>query len=200
MAAALSKYEGVAEDFLTDHPVGTTVPQDRLVGWATRYKDGLASDLLIDSPGKQFSALRRHINDGAASRNFDEDRRFHLAVIDAKRKTCVVRLLSEHVSEQADAALGKSVRGAITPIKSAQKALDDVKVDELSDEQRAEIEQRAGEMLKLVEPVQKMFSVQIIDYWTGRLIAKGMTEQQAQTTIAMLPMMTPVAKLLKLTK
>ena len=196
---AVSKYEGAAQAFLKEHPIGSVVTVDRMFNWASTYADGLASDLLIEDPTKRFTALRRHLNEGGASRNLAEEGRFVLVVEDIKRKTSVVRSLTEHVSEQAGMALEKAVSGAITPIKRSQRALDDIKVEELPEEQRQEIEQQIHELVESAVPIRKVLSEQLTNHYVGKLITKGYNEQQARDMIAMAPTLTRAAKLLKYT-
>ena len=136
---ALSKYEDSAVAFLGTYPVGTVVAPGEVIEWATDHGNGLATDLLISDPGKRVSALRRHLNNGASSYNLSEDQRFYLALEDTKRKTMLVKSLADHTSEQANSAVGKSMRGAMTPIKRSLKAIEDHKLDELPDEKRTQL-------------------------------------------------------------
>lgn len=197
---ALSRYEGAAAAFLKAHPIGTVVTPDRMLTWAADHANGLATDLLIGDPNKQLSALRRHLNDGGASRSFAESNRFHLVVTDAKRRTVLVQSLHEYVSEQADQAIGKSVVGAITPLNRSLKAGEDVKKEELSDEDQEDLERQMQELVEAAVPIRKVMSERVIAHWVSKLIVKGFTTEQARHMIDSAPMMIRAHKLLKLTR
>lgn len=191
----LSKYEDAAQALLSQYPVGSLVGPDDLINWATEHGNGLAADLLIGDPGKKIGALRRHLNHGGASRNLAEEKRFYLDMEDVKRKTMVVKALAEHTAEQAEASFGKSMLGAISPLKRAQRAIDDVKLDELSTEMREELEQQLQELVATAEPLRNLLSKQNIDRHAKRLEAKGYTPQQARDLLEMMPTFTRFQKL-----
>jgi hypothetical protein len=197
---ALSKYEDAAKAFLKAHPIGTVITSDRMLDWAGDHANGLAADLLIPDPNKRLGSIRRHLNDGGASRSFAESNRFYLAVTDAKRKTLLVQSLFEHVSEQADEAVGKAVVGALTPINRSLKASEDVKKEELSEEDQAELEQQMQELIETAVPFRKVCSERVIAHWVGKLITKGFTAEQAKHMIDSAPMMIRAHRLLKLTR
>src|SRR5262249_13508392 len=111
----VSKYETVAQSFLDAHPLGQMVTATSLLEWANSHGDGLRADLALDDPGKQINAIKRHLNEGGASPNISEDRRYYVDVEDPKRKTFVVRPYAEYVKDQAISAFGKSVTGALSP-------------------------------------------------------------------------------------
>src|SRR5262245_9377388 len=98
---AFVQYEDAAAAFLQEYPLGTKVRGEEIIAWSQDHADGLASDLLIGDDSKKLTALRRHLNSGAASRRFAEDERFVIDVSDAKRKVFVVRKLAEYVSGKA---------------------------------------------------------------------------------------------------
>ena len=181
---AFSRYEAPAKAFVGQFPMGTIVAADELIDWAADHKDGLASDLLIDDPGKQYTALRRHLNHGGASRGLPQDKRFYLAVEDAKRKTIVVQGLTERVSEQALAACSKSARGALSPYEQSARALEDTKLDELSDEQREQVESLLQEMTESQVPLRRLIGEQMHDCLIKRLMAQGQTLDGARAIIA----------------
>jgi hypothetical protein len=199
MALEISKFESAAKAFIKVHPIGTVVTADQLLAWASKFKDGFASDLLIDNHAKRLSALRRHLNDGGGSRNHNEDDRFVLAVEDAKTKTHVVMRLADHVSAKADAAFGKSVTGALSPLKGAQKAIEHIKLDELPDETRTALEEQLTELVNWEEPTRKTMSALVEQRIITKLVALGRTEEEAQSLLKALPMVTKMQRLLKYT-
>src|SRR5262249_41939211 len=84
----------IAAAFLQSYPIGTTVQGDGIVAWARDHADGLiASDLLIDRPSLQLSALRRRLNMGGAS--VAEAERFWIDIVDSVRKVFAVRALRD---------------------------------------------------------------------------------------------------------
>ncbi len=196
---ALSKYEDAAAAFIVAHPAGTPVGPDRLVNWAAGHANGLQTDLLIGDPDKRVSALRRHLNNGGASRNLTEDQRFYIVVEDAKRKMMRVQSLADRAKEQADQAFGKSVIGAITPIKRSQKAIDDIKLEELTNDKRHELEDMLKELVETAAPLRTLLSAQVINHWSKKLEAKGYTRQQARDMIEHAPFLLQASKLLKAT-
>jgi hypothetical protein len=199
MAISLSKYEDAALAFLKDHAIGSIVTADRLVNWA-QVTDGeaavLKSDLLVDDPAKRLSALRRHLNLGGASRNLDESQRFCLVIEDAKRKTMSVRSLQEHVRDQNDDAFAKSVRGAVSPVKRQQRALDDIKLEEVSPEVREDIEAKLRAFVDYYTPLRKFLSEAVINREVQRLMAKGNSEATARMMLEMAPSLLGSHKLL----
>lgn len=200
MAVALSKYEDAASAFLKDHPIGTIVTPDVLVNWA-EAADGdatvLKTDLLVDDPAKRLSALRRHINLGGASRNLDEGDRFCLVIEDSKRKTMSVRSLQEHVRDQHDVAFAKSVNGAVAPIKRQQKALEDIKTEEVAPEVKADVEAKIRDFVDYYTPLRRFLSESVINHEVQRLMAKGKTEADARLMLEMAPSLLQSHKLLK---
>lgn len=191
---ALSKYEDAATAFLKAHPIGTTVTPDRMVSWATEHADGLDTDLLIGDPDKRLSALRRHLNNGASSRNLPEEKRFYLVIEDAKRKTMLVQSLVERTKEQADIAFDKSLRGAMSPITQSQRAIEDHKLEELSSEDREELEAILSELVESQQPLRNVLSQRNIDVYAKKLIAKGYSQQQAGDLLELMPSFSRFAK------
>jgi hypothetical protein len=198
--ATLSKYEDSAQVFLEHHPVGSVVTADALLEWAAAYGDGFASDLLLDDPAKQLSAVRRHLNHGASSRNHAEDRRFYLNLVDAKRKTVQVEPLAQHVSRQAEVAFQKSITGAINPLKQTKKAIADLKLQELDDEQRQVLEEQVEYLTNSIPPLKAVLDAQTTSRMVSKLEAKGYPPEQAQHLIAAMPILLPFQKLLKATE
>jgi hypothetical protein len=196
---ALSAYEDTAAAFLSQFPIGSTVTGEGLVKFAQKHKNGLAGDLLIEDPRKRLSSMRRHVNNGAASRNFSEEERFFLAIEDAKRQTFVVRSLADHVMAQADTAVDRSVVGALSPLRRSTKALNDIKVDELSPEQQQELGAQLELLKEVAAPLKTLFADQIISHWSKKLIAAGMTAQQARHVLEAMPTISRAMKLLKYT-
>src|SRR5262245_11211483 len=135
---ALSSYESIAQSFVEDHPIGSPVTVEHLLAWTAQRAHGhvIGSDLKIPDPRKKLGTLRRHLNEGARSQNVTEDRRFIILVEDAKRARFVVVGYRQYSHERAIQAFVRSAGGAIAPINSALKLLEDVKVDELSDDER----------------------------------------------------------------
>src|SRR5262245_20174848 len=52
-----SKYELIAQDFLTAHPIGTVITSSTLLKWVADHPDGSAikADLDIDEPAKRLN-------------------------------------------------------------------------------------------------------------------------------------------------
>jgi hypothetical protein len=74
-------------------PIGTIVQGGAIIAWARGHADGfIATDLLIDNPGLQLLALRRHLNVGA---NLAEGKRFRLAPVEGEREAFVVCALAK---------------------------------------------------------------------------------------------------------
>jgi hypothetical protein len=198
--AELSKYEDAAKAFLKKHPLGSVVTPEKVLDWAEKFGDGLASDMLVSDPSKKISALRRHLNDGAASRNLAEANRFHLAIEDAKRKTMRVVSLADHVKQQADQAIDKSIVGALSPINRSQKAIDDIKLEEVENEElRQELERQLAEMVEAAVPLKRVLSQQLQNHWIGKLEAKGLSRQEAQRLIEMAPTVSRLGRLMRYT-
>jgi len=196
---ALEQHKDAAAAFLQAYPLGTKVRGEEIIAWAHDHSDGLASDLLIGDEGKKLSALRRHLNSGAASREFVEAERYVIDIEDAKRKVFVVRNLAEFVNIRSAATFSKSVNGAIAPIKAQQKAIDDIKLEELDEDLRKELEQHKKEADVALAPIKKLFNQQAIDRWVLRLEADGYTKEQALALMKRLPTYQREMKILRAT-
>lgn len=197
--ASIDKYTDAAAAFLQTYPIDTKVRGEEIITWAENHSDGLASDLLIDDSGKKLSALRRHLNAGAASRSFAETERYIVDVLDAKRRIFVIRKLADYVHDKATAAFGKSVSGALSPIETSRKAIEDIKQEELDDADREALQARMNELTAIQTPLKKLFNNQTIERWVFRLEAQGYTKEQARTLIEVLPTLQREMKLLKVT-
>lgn len=193
------KYEDAAAAFLQSYPLDALVRGEEILTWAQDHADGLANDLLIDDDSKKLSALRRHLNSGGASRSFAEDERFVIDVTDAKRKIFKVRKLADHVHDKATMAFGKSVTGALSPIKSSKRAIEDIKLDELDEPDRQALEARMNELTSLQTPLKKLFNNQTIERWVFRLEARGYTKEQARNLVELLPTLRREMKLIEAT-
>lgn len=199
--AQVSKYESIAQSFLDAHPVGTVVTSSKLLKWVADHPDGLAikSDLDIDEPGKRLSTLRRHLNDGGRSDAMAEERRFQLEVEDASRKTYVVRSHADIAKEQATSAIGRSVMGALNPLKRSQRAIDAVKLDELPEIERQAIETARENVAAMERAVKPTFAQEVDRIWVARLAQDGFSPEQARKIREALPTVTKLQKLLKAT-
>jgi len=193
------KYEDAAASFLQQHPLESKVRGEDIITFARDHANGLASDLLVGDDSKKVSALRRHLNSGGASRSFAEEERFCIDVSDAKRKIFVVRKLADYVHDKATAAFGKSVHGALMPINNSKKAIEDIKLDELDEDQREALEARMNELTAIQVPLKKLFNDQTIKRWTFRLEQKGYSKEQARNLVELLPTLSKEMKLLKAT-
>jgi hypothetical protein len=193
------RFEDAAATFLQTYPLGTKVRGEEIITWAEAHADGLKSDLLIDDDGKKLSALRRHLNAGAASRSFKEDERFVIDVSDAKRKVFVVRRLADYVHDKATAAFGKSVNGALSPLNGSIKAIEDIDLTDLDNDDRKALEQRMNELTTIQTPLKKLFNDQTIERWVFRLEAKGYSKQQARDLVELLPTLQREMKILRAT-
>ncbi|MET4315940.1 hypothetical protein [Bradyrhizobium sp. RT4b] len=197
----MSKYEDPAQEFLTAYPIAAVVYGNELVDWVEQRPNGhaLKSDLLVDDIDKKISAIRRHINQGAGSRNVAENRRFYLEVEDARRKTYVVRSLVDHAQAQADAAFGRSVSGAINPLRASERVLKDIKREELDDEGRRALEAQLHDLVETAAPLKKLLGEQLQNKWVKRLVAKGYSPEQAITLIEVLPTLQQEMRLIRAT-
>lgn len=195
----LTKFENTAAAFIQVYPIGTEVHGDELVEWARNHANGLATDLLIADEGKKLSALRRHINSGASSRNFAESERFYVEITDAKRRSYRVTRLLDHVQVKAATAFGKSARAALAPITSSQRALKDVKMVELTPEERKVCETQMNDLINLQVPLKKIYHEVVVERWVARLEAKGYSRAQALALTEILGSLRAEMKLMTLT-
>jgi hypothetical protein len=118
-AFSVSKYEDLALPFLTLHPLNSLVTANKLVAFVGDLKNGhiIKADLAITDPGKRLTAIRRHLNMGAASPSLPESSRFVLVLEDPKQRSFMVQPFANVVEDTAKGTLMKSVSGAMTPIK-----------------------------------------------------------------------------------
>lgn len=199
--AEVSRYENIAQSFFAEHPIGTTVTASALQKWVANHADGavLKADLHIEDPDKRLAALRRHLNDGGRSNAMSENQRFQVHVDDAKRKTFVVRAHADVAKEQAAGAIGKSIIGALSPLKRGTKAIDAVKLDELPEiEQQAFNEARAN--IAAIEAAIKPTLAQEVDrIWAARMAQLGVSTEQARKIRESLPVISRLQKLLRAT-
>jgi hypothetical protein len=198
---ALSIYEDLVPPFLSHYPFDTTVHGSELIDFVESLPNGhkIKNDLLVDDPGKQVSAIRRHLNHGGASRNLAERERLFLETLDAKRKTYAVRSLAKFVASETDPAFSKSVFGALNPLKRQKAAIDDIKKDELSDEDRLALENDAEGIIRAFAPLAQICREGVMTRWVDKLVARGMPPAQARTMIENWSDNSGYAKLLKLT-
>jgi hypothetical protein len=196
---ASETHQDAAAAFLQNYPLESRVRGEEIIAWAQTYANGLAPDLLIGDESKKLSAIRRHLNAGAASRAFAEAERFYIDVIDAKRKVFVVRKLADFVHDKATMAFGKSVSGALSPLDTSRKAIEDIKLDELDDDDREALQQRMNELTAIQTPLKRLFNDQTIERWVFRLEAKGYTKQQARNLVELLPTLQREMRILKAT-
>lgn len=181
------------------YPIGAVVYSNDLLGFAEQRVNGdaLKADLVLSDGNKRLSALRRHLNEGAASRNVAEARRFYIDVEDARRKTYIVVSLAAHALAQAQAAIGRSVIGAINPLKASERALKDIKLDELDEESRRAHEAQRQELNETAAPVKRVAIDQLKGVAAKQLVARGYTPEQAISMIEVLPTLDREMKLLK---
>ena len=125
--------------------------------------------------------------------------RFYLDLTDRKYQTFMVIAYSDFVLGKSRQAFTKSVRGAIEPLDKAERELENVKKDELSDERRSEVEQAALDIAAMMEPVKKLMGQQVFDHATRQMIAKGFSPEVARVAIGVLPQFLVYHKLMKLT-
>lgn len=197
--ADFTGYEDAAAAFLQQFPLGTKVSGEEIIVFAEEHRNGLTADLLIGGDGKKLSSLRRHLNAGGASRRFAEDERFYILTSDAKRKIFTVRRLADHVQSKASAVFSKTAKGALAPIKLSRKEIDDLKLEELDDDQRQELEAKRVEYTKLEVPLKKLLNATAIERWTDRLVSKGYSPQQATQLIKDMGSMQLEMKLIAMT-
>lgn len=197
----VSKYENVAQSFVAAHPPGTVVTASSLLKWVHDHPDGAAikPDLAIEDATKRLNALKRHLNDGGRSNAFSEAERFQLMVEDAKNKTYIVRKFSDVVAQQGVGAIDRSVNGALSPLKSARKAIDAVKLDELPDIERQAIEMARENVAAMEAAVKPTLAQEVDRIWVARLAQLGIPADQARKVREALPQVTRLQKLLKAT-
>jgi hypothetical protein len=194
------KYEDAAAAFLQKYPLGTKVRGEDIIAWAETHANGLASDLLIDDDSKKLGALRRHLNTGAASRSFAEDERFVIDVNDAKRKVFTVCRLADYVHAKSEMAFTKSVSGALSPLKQSQKAIEDIKTEELEDAERIALENRMQELVSTMTPLRKVLNEASVNRYVLVLESNGYSKEQALNLVELLPQMQREIKLINSTK
>jgi|SRR5262252_8156361 len=199
MAASVTAYEDAAAAFLQKYRLGSKVYGDEIIAFAQNHANGLANDLLVGDKTKQMTAIRRHLNSGASSRSFAEDERYYIDVIDAKRKVFAVRKLADYVQNKATLAFSKSTKAALAPIQSSRREIDDLKLEELDEDQRKELETRTAEFTTLEVPLKKLYNEQAIERFVGRLLTNGQTREQALQLVKLLGMMTLEVKLIEMT-
>jgi HAMP domain-containing protein len=198
--ATLNRYEDVAAAFLAEFPIGTVVGAEEIDKFANDRKDGLAADLLVDDVTRRISSVRRHLNSGASSRSFAESDRYYIDVEDAKNKTFVVKALAAHVFAKAELAFSKSVTGALSPLKLAQRELENTKTRELTPEQRAAFEAKCEEIIETMQPIKQVLGEQTIERFTKRLVAQGYSKQQARDLVELLPQLKREMRLIAATR
>lgn len=187
MTVSSALYENAAVTFRQTYPIGTTVRGEEIIAFAQYHSNGLASDLLIEHPGKKLSAIRRHLNAGGSSRSFAETDRFVVSTVDAKREIYEVISFAEHARRQGDLAFGKSINGALSPLRQTQRVINDVKLEELDEAQRTAFETLMEETIETLVPVAKVLGEQAVTRWVHRLEARGYTELQARNLVEVLP-------------
>jgi hypothetical protein len=197
----VSQYEEIAQSFLNEHPVGTTVSGSALQKWVAEHADGAAlkPDLGINDPGKRINAIRRHLNNGGSSDSYAEDRRFTLQVEDAKRKTYIVRSCADVAKDQADGALFKSASGALSPLKRSQKAINNIKLDELPEIERQAMEMARENLDAMEKAVKPTYAQEVGRIWEAKLAQLGIPADQAKKIREALPQVTKLQKLLRAT-
>jgi hypothetical protein len=193
------QYEEAASAFREGYPIGSTVRGSDIITWAKEHGNGLSNDLKVVGLSKQLNSLRRHLNAGGASRSFAEEERFVLAVEDAKREIFLVQSLAEYVHQKAEESFGKSVRGAMSPLRSAKSSIGDIKLEELPEDKRKALELQLQEIVETAEPLRKVLSDQCIKKFVHKLEAKGYSNKQARDLIEIMPQMQKLQKLLNIT-
>ncbi len=177
----VSQYEDLAQNFLAAHPLGSVLSAAALQDWVTEKANGstIAADLAIDDPAKRLTALRRHLNDGARSSNMAEEQRFVIQIEDAKAKTYIVRPLAAIAQEQADNAIGKSVVGALSPLKSSKRAIDAVKLDELPEIERKALEMARENVAAMEAAIKPTLQQEVNRIWIAEMGRRGIPAEHA---------------------
>jgi hypothetical protein len=182
----VSNYEGAATALLRIYPIGTYIRIDELFDFAEQHADGLAADNVIDSVAKKFGSLRRHLNDGGASRNFPEPERFVLEVTDTRNKTLLVRSLTDHAVKLAATAVDRSAIAGVKPLKAAKQKIDDVKIEDLSDQRREEIELIRKYAAEDLEQHVRSSTALVTNHYANMMLTSGLasTKEHAVRLIA----------------
>jgi hypothetical protein len=198
-----SKYVGACKAFLKAYPFRTTLTAVALLQWATEQGNGsnvFAADLAIDDPGKRLNAIRRHLNDGCRVGDLPENERFVLQIDDRQLKTYFVQPYADMAIEFAAASIGTSVTGALRPLNRSQKIYDSIAVEELSDEDKAELEGQISHVLAMQEAIKPVLGAEVRRIATAEWRKLGLTNEQAEKALRGLPVMNRLQKLLDMTK
>lgn len=201
MSSDVSKYEDIGQSFLADHPIGTVVTASKLLQWVADHADGalLKVDLAILDPTKRLAAVRRHLNDGGRSDALAEDQRFQVQIDDAKRKTIVVRAHADIAKEKANGAIGKSILGALNPLKHGTKAIDAVKLEELPEIEQKVFEEARANMEAMENAIKPTLAQEVDRIWVARMKQMGIADNVARKIRESLPVITQMQKLLRAT-
>ena len=196
MARRLSPYEDLIPDFLVQFPIGSNVTGGALVRFVedkAPEDHPIKDDLDEDNP---VAVIKRHIAHGAHSDSLPEAQRFVFVTVDAKRQLYSIKALSKHGLALASGSLLASVTAAMKPFKSATNSIDIVKVDELTDEDRDELEAARKLVEARKQPVAGVYMTQIKSEWRDTMKALGIDAATADRLLTGLPQYQAFVKML----
>lgn len=195
----VSNHEEIGQEFLVDHPIGTIVSAGSMQTWVKEHANGsmIGDDLHISDPARRIAALRRHLNDGGASSNLDQENRFVLEIEDARAKTFVVRRHSDVAHAKATDAIGKSVMQAMSPLRAGERAVDAVKLDELPDIERKALEMARENVAAMKAAIRPTFEQEVDRIWIAEMARRGIPAEIAYKVREALPNLNKVQKLLR---
>jgi hypothetical protein len=107
--------------------------------------------------------------------------------------------ISTAAHERAKSALGKSVVGALNPLRLSQRAVEAVKLDELDEDTRDAIIAAQQNVLAMEAAVKPILNAQITQIWNTEMARRGISADVAQKVIEAMPVMTQFQKLLRAT-
>ena len=198
-----SKYVDACKAFLTAHPFGTTLTAVALLRFATDQGNGnnpFAAILAEPDPAVRLRKVRNGLNEGWRIGGMPEDERAILQIEDSKLKTFFVQPWASMAIERAAAAIGQSVKGGFSPFIRQKKFHDSVSLEELSEEDRTELEGRIQNVREMQAAIKPVYATEVRRIATAEWRKLGLTDEQAAKALRGLPVMTQLQKLIDMTK
>jgi hypothetical protein len=197
-----SKFVDACKAFLPVYPFGTTVTAVALLKFATEQGNGnnpFAAALAEPDPAVRLRKVRNGLNEGWRIGGLPENERAILEIEDTKLKTFFVQPWASMAIERAAAAIGQSVKGGLSPFIRAEKFHASVAVEELSDEDRAELEGRIQNVREMQAAIKPVYATEVRRIATAEWRKLGLTDEQAARALRGLPVMTQLQKLIDMT-
>lgn len=158
-----------------------------------------AAALAEPDPAARLRKIRNGLNEGWRVGGLPEDKRAILEIEDSKLKTYFVQPWASMAIERAASAIGQSVKGGLSPTIRAEKIYSSVAIDELSDEDRAELEDRIQNVREMNAAIKPVYAAQVRRIATAEWRKLGLTDEQAAKALRGLPIMTQLQKLIDMT-